>query len=52
MAEGRARMKLNTYTLVNVIDAVMFFTVSLSFLSKILEQEQLIILSIYMHCRN
>lgn len=50
MKEGRATMKLNTYRLVNLIGGVVLFTVSLSFSSKILEQEQLIILSTSMCC--
>lgn len=50
MKEGRARMKLNTYRLVNLSDRLVLFTVSLSFLSKILEQEQLIILSTWICC--
>lgn len=34
MEEGRARMKLNIYRLVNLIDAFMLFTVSLEFFIK------------------
>lgn len=49
MEEGRARMKLNIYRLVNLIDAFMLFTVSLEFFI-ILEQEQLIILSTLIYC--
>lgn len=50
MEEERVRMKLNIYRPVNLIDAFMLFTFSLSSLSKILEQEQLITLSTLIHC--
>lgn len=52
MEEGRTKLELNIFGLVNLFYTFMLFSVSLSSLSKILEQEQLDFLStlIYCHC--
>lgn len=49
MEEGRKKLELNIFRLLNLTDAFILFAVSLSSLSKILEQEELVILSTLTH---
>lgn len=50
MEEGRTKMELNIFRIVNLTDAFILLPVSLSSLSKILKEKQLIILSTLIHC--